>query len=172
MYSDILKYLGLTALLLLLQLLVLNNINFLGYVNPFVYLLIILLIPYRISRWMLLLIGFTLGLAVDYFSNTLGLHASASLVLAYFRPVILNRWRFKSVQDIHGVPDIRNTSLEWFVVYTLIAVFLHHFILFTLETFTFRHFWLTILRIVLSTAVSTFFIVIIELLRAPNKMTR
>ena len=73
MYSDILKYLGLTVILLLLQFLVLNNINFMGYVNPYIYILIILLLPYRITRWMLLIIGFALGFAVDYFSNTLGL---------------------------------------------------------------------------------------------------
>ena len=65
-----------------------------------------------------------------------------------------------------------NTSLEWFVVYALIAVLVHHFTLFVLEVFTFKHFWLTLVRIILSTAVSTFFIVIIELLRAPNKMSR
>ncbi|MEY1639913.1 hypothetical protein [Tenuifilum osseticum] len=172
MYSDILKYLGLTVILLLLQFLVLNNINFMGYVNPYIYILIILLLPYRITRWMLLIIGFALGFAVDYFSNTLGLHTTASLVIAYFRPVILNRWSFKSVQDIRGVPDVTNTSLEWFVVYALIAVLVHHFTLFVLEVFTFKHFWLTLVRIILSTAVSTFFIVIIELLRAPNKMSR
>ncbi|MEW5845236.1 MAG: rod shape-determining protein MreD [Bacteroidota bacterium] len=172
MYSDILKYLGLTVILLLVQFLVLNNINFMGYINPYIYLLIILLIPYRVSRWMLLLIGFALGFAVDYFSNTLGLHTTASLVLAYFRPFILNQWRFKSVQDIRGVPDVSNTSLEWFVVYTLIAVWVHHFTLFILEVFTFKHFWLTLIRIILSTAVSAFFIVIIELIRARNKMSR
>ncbi|HBI81804.1 MAG TPA: rod shape-determining protein MreD [Bacteroidales bacterium] len=172
MHNNILKYFGITAILLLLQFLVLNNINFLGYVNPYIYVLVILLLPYRISRWMLLVVGFALGFTVDYFSNTLGLHTTATLVLAYSRPVILSRWSFRSIQDIHGVPDISNTSIEWFIVYTILAVLVHHFVLFFLEVFSFKHLWLTMVRIILSTAVSTFFIVIIELMRIRNKMVR
>ena len=86
MYKDYLRYILIFILLLLIQLLVLNNINLGGYINPYVYLLFILLLPYGTPRWVLLLVGFFTGLVVDYFSNTLGLHASATLILAFFGP--------------------------------------------------------------------------------------
>ncbi|MDI3526931.1 MAG: hypothetical protein PWR03_1114 [Tenuifilum sp.] len=169
MYNNVIKHTGFAFFLLLFQLLVLNNINFFGYANPYVYILVILLLPYSTPRWAMLLIGFLLGLVVDYFSNTLGLHATATLVLSYLRPIILSQWRFKSVQDVRGTPNISNTSLEWFSLYITISVLIHHLILFFLETFTLNHLGLTLLRVIISSGLSVVTILIIELWRLRKK---
>jgi len=76
--------------LVLLQVLVLNNINLGGYIHPSVYILFILLLPVRMNKNLVLFIAFFTGLSIDYFGNTLGLHAGASVLLAFARPGVLN----------------------------------------------------------------------------------
>ena len=76
------------TVLLALQIVLFNNINFLGYVNPFPYILFIILYPVNGNRAGLLAASFLLGLTMDMFCNSGGVHATASLVLAFFRPSI------------------------------------------------------------------------------------
>lgn len=75
--------------LVLIQVLILNNIEFSGYINPFLYVLFILLLPFETPAWLLLVSGFALGLTVDLFMNTPGLHAAATVLTAFVRPFVL-----------------------------------------------------------------------------------
>ncbi|HNT41654.1 MAG TPA: rod shape-determining protein MreD [Tenuifilaceae bacterium] len=169
MYKDYLRYILIFILLLLIQLLVLNNINLGGYINPYVYLLFILLLPYGTPRWVLLLVGFFTGLVVDYFSNTLGLHASATLILAFVRPSIMSGLRFSNNINERSMLNISLTGTEWFIRYAALGIVIHHSTLFMLETFSFRFFHLTLLRILLSSLVSFVFIFFLEVLLTRKK---
>jgi rod shape-determining protein MreD len=120
--------------LVALQVLILNNVELLGYMNPYLYLIFLLILPADLGRNTLLLIAFFLGLSIDLFENSGGLHTSATLLVAFLRPA-LYRW----------VAGPSNTELERFNIKTLgtgrflllaaIAVFIHHFWLFLLEAF-------------------------------------
>lgn len=169
MIKELPRYLVLFVLLIALQVLVLNNINLGGYINPYVYILFILFLPFSIPGWLLLLMGFATGFAVDYFSNTLGLHTSATLILAFVRPSILSWLSYRDDLDRFDSPGIGNSGMEWFVRYVVMAVIIHHFALFILETFSFYHFHLTLLRVLLSSLVSSFFIIMLELMRSGRK---
>jgi len=157
------------VVLIALQVFVLNNINLGGYINPYIYILFILLLPFSIPGWLLLVIGFITGFAVDYSMNTLGLHTSATLVLSFVRPFVLSWMSYRDDLNRFDSPGIGNSGVEWFVRYVLIMVFIHHFTLFIFETFSFYHFHMTLLRILLSSLVTSFFIVILELLRSGRK---
>jgi rod shape-determining protein MreD len=74
--------------LLAIQIVAFNNINFLGFISPFPYILFIILYPVNGNKSGLLLASFFLGLLLDIFSNSGGIHTTACLTLAYFRPVI------------------------------------------------------------------------------------
>ena len=77
------------VLLILVQVFVLDNIQFLGYATPMIYVLFILSLPVRFHRGALLILAFVMGLIIDMFSNTMGLHAFASVFVAFLRtPVI------------------------------------------------------------------------------------
>ena len=76
-------------LLVLVQVLALNNIQFLGYINPYIYILFILSLPVRLPQWITLLLGFVLGLTIDTFSNTMGTHAFATVLIAFLRNGII-----------------------------------------------------------------------------------
>ena len=75
--------------LILLQVLVLNNVQFLGFLNPYIYILFILSLPVKFPRWITLILGFVLGLIIDIFSNTIGIHAFATVLIAFFRAGII-----------------------------------------------------------------------------------
>ncbi len=76
-------------LLVLLQVLVLNHINFLGYINPYIYILFIILYPVKNNSSLFIFLSFLLGLCVDIFSDSGGVHAAASVTIAFLRPGFL-----------------------------------------------------------------------------------
>lgn len=136
--------------LVFLQVLILNNINLGGYINPYFYVLFILMLPFETPKWLLLMSAFLLGLSVDMFSDTAGLHASACVFMAYCRPYILNVVSSKQEYELGIRPTIRDLGFNWFFSYSLILVSIHHLLLFYLEVFGFGEFFHTLLRSLLS----------------------
>lgn len=136
--------------LVLLQVLLLNHIQFSGYVNPYLYVLFILLLPFDTPKFLLLILGFMLGLTIDIFSNTPGVHASATTFMAFMRPSVINLISSRDVLELNTPPRLHTLGLSWFFRYTLILVLLHHFFLFYVEAFTLKGFFLTFFRCVLS----------------------
>jgi len=67
MIKSFLTYFFLFVILIVTQLLVFNNIELSGYINPYVYVLFILLLPFDVPRVVLLLSAFLLGLCIDLF---------------------------------------------------------------------------------------------------------
>ncbi len=156
-------------LLVLLQILVLNNMNLMGYMNPYVYILFILLLPADISGSLLLLLAFVTGITIDYFGNTLGLNAAATVLMAFARPWILNSF-FKNIEfGQNEEPGISKMGFGKFLRYTFILVLIHHTALFLLEVFSFEEFRETFYRIMISSLFSTFIIMILVLLFGKRK---
>jgi hypothetical protein len=160
MAKDILKYIGLLSLLLILQLVIFNNIQISGFINPYIYILFILLLPYETPGWLLLILGFLTGLIVDTFMNTFGVHSSATLFMAFMRPYVLNILIDRNDSGQKGTPSLQLNGFGWVIRYTLVLVFAHHLFLFFIEVLSFSNFFLTILRVILSTIVTTLFIVL------------
>ena len=150
--------------LILLQVWVLNNIQFSGYINPYVYVLFILLLPFETPAWLVLFISFFLGLSVDMFSNTIGMHASASVFMAFVRPYILQSIAPRDGYEINTFPRVFYYGLNWFFKYTIILVFVHHLFLFTVEVFSITSYYLVLWRTVLSILFTTIIIIISQYL--------
>ncbi|MDC0584413.1 hypothetical protein OAO55_01650 [Bacteroidales bacterium] len=139
--------------------LVLNNIQLNGYLNPYFYVLFIILLPFETPKWMTLVLAFVMGITIDLFSGVLGVHAFASVLMAYVRPWIL---AVMSPRDGYGTgtfPRVFYYGLWWFFKYSLILVFIHHLVLFYLEVFSFHLFFSTFSRVILSTMFSALLIV-------------
>jgi rod shape-determining protein MreD len=160
-----LRYTGAFVLLMALQLLIFNNIGFSGYVNPFVYVMFILILPLATPSWVLLLISFFTGMVVDLFTGTMGVHVFASVLAGYVRPWALSLNVTAEAAEGDMSPSSYRNGLRWFLVYTVTVVFVHHLALFFVEIFSLRYFFHTLLRVLLSTAVTTFFIVLFDFLR-------
>lgn len=166
--NNTLRY-GLTFLILIvLQLLIFNNIEFSGYVNPYVYVMFILILPVAIPSWILLILAFLTGFIVDLFSGTVGVHTFATVMAGFVRPWILSLNVTAEASESDLSPSTHRNGLRWFLVYVVTVVLIHHLSLFYVEIFSFRNFFHTLLRVLLSTAATTFFIVIIDFIR-PHK---
>ncbi|RIH66278.1 rod shape-determining protein MreD [Mariniphaga sediminis] len=163
MLQVLIKYITMFVVLVLMQVLVFNQVQFSGYVNPFIYILFILLLPLSTPHYLLLFLGFFIGLTIDAFSNSLGIHAAATVFIAFIRPFVIRSISNRE-EDRSEYPGLKQNKFSWFLYYTFIMVFIHHFILFYLEFFTFSHFFTTFLRVILSSVFSIFVIVLSQFL--------
>ena len=157
------KYPVMFVTLVLIQVLLLNQVNFGGFLNPYIYVLFILLLPVSLPRYQVLLLSFFTGLAIDWFSNTPGLHASATVLMGFLRsPVISMTTQRESEQSDY--PGLHHTGWRWFVTYISILVVIHHFFLFFLDVFSFENFFRTLLRSMASTVFTVVIIVLSQFL--------
>lgn len=136
--------------LLMFQVLILNNIQLNGYLNPFLYVLFILMLPFQTPKWLGLVLAFFLGICIDMFSDTGGLHAAASVLMAFLRDPVLKLISPRDGYDTVEKPSVQRFGFSWFFLYSGILVFIHHFFLFYLEAFHFSGFFFTLFRVVLS----------------------
>ena len=150
MIREILQYFVIFVVLVLIQVLLLNNIQLSGYVNPFLYVLFILLLPFHTPKFWLLILGFLLGLIVDIFGNTLGIHASACTFMSFLRPGVIRSVTSREAIEIDELPRIKHMGFGWFFRYTLVLVTSHHLFLFFIEVFSFQGFIHTLLRSIFS----------------------
>tara|TARA_B100001758_G_C18220105_1_gene509797 strand:+ start:382 stop:885 length:504 start_codon:yes stop_codon:yes gene_type:complete len=110
-----------------------NNINFLGSINPFVYVFFIAYFPIKNNRTFFIICAFIYGLIIDIFSDTHAIHASATLIISYLRPNLLKL--FFGIAYEHQVVKFNSIELKQNLLYLLTIVFIHHLILFSLEIF-------------------------------------
>lgn len=150
--------------LALVQVLLLNNICLFGLATPFIYIYFVLALDRDIDRNALMAMAFALGLVVDVFSNTPGVNAGASVLVAFLRPGLLRlfspREEFENFE-----PGIHVLGVGPFLRYALLMVLLHHTVLFFLEAFSFARIEFLLLRILCSTLLTVMLVMAIEFIR-------
>jgi rod shape-determining protein MreD len=132
--NDVIKNTILFIGLILFQVIVLNNVLFWGYINPLLYILFIILYPLKRDRSVFLLLSFLLGLCIDFFVDSGGINAAATLFIAYIRlPLLKGLLRKPEIDfpvfNISKLPFLRLLS------FIVILTFSHHLIIFSLEYF-------------------------------------
>jgi len=147
-------------LLVAFQVLLLNKMNFFGFIIPFVYVLFIILLPLRTNKLLLLFLAFLIGFTIDFFGSTPGLHSSATLLLAFLRPGVLNLF-FGNIEFVKDEePNISKLGFFGFFRYALLLILIHHFALFMLETISFSKI-LMVLKTTLFSSIATMFLIYI-----------
>lgn len=134
--------------LLVLQVVLFNHIHFLGYATPYPYVLFILLFPLQLNRKWLLISSFCLGIILDIFNDSGGVHATACLMLAYFREYFI-KMSYGISYEYHMIKILNKISKE-LLSYLFISILFHHLIFYSLETFSL----LLIIDILLKTVAS------------------
>ena len=163
MIENVIKYGSMFILLILFQGLILNNIEFGGYVVPFLYVFFILALPFETPNWIVLIIAFVLGICVDSFTSTLGMHTSASVVMAFSRAYLLKLIEPRGGYDFNSKPTIQMMGLSWYLLYAFILVLIHHLFLFYVESFKFTQFFYTFGRAISSTFFTLLLVLIVQL---------
>lgn len=149
------------VVLILAQALLFNNINFMGYVNPYPYILFILLFPINNNRTLFVFLSFMLGLFVDIFSNSGGVHAAACVTIAYIRPAVL-KFAFGMIYE-HQTIKFSNTDFGNRLIYFSILIVIHHFIMFMLEIFNISNIILTLQKTLFSSIFTIILCVLISI---------
>jgi rod shape-determining protein MreD len=162
--NNVLRYSGVFVVLVLLQLLIFNNIQFSGYINPYVYVMLIIILPLSLPSWVVLIIAFLAGFIIDAFSGTMGVHTFATVMAGFVRPWIISLNMTHEAADPDISPSVQNNGLRWFFMFALMIVLVHHLSLFYVEVFSFSGFFRTFLRVIVSTLFTTFFIVLLDMI--------
>lgn len=172
MNNKIVFYSLLSLIVLSIQVLVLNRIDLgfdqFSYIQLMLYPYLILLLPFYNNKYINLLYAFGLGILVDIFSGTLGIHASASVFIAFLRPFLLTLIEPKEGYTTGAIPSIKNQGVSWIFLQVSILVFLHHLFLFSVEAFSFVYLTEIILKTIFSFIVSTVIIMLAFVIYNPK----
>ena len=169
------------CIIVLLQVLILNKINLRWWSEPssfpifipYIYPLFILLLPFETPVWAMLMLGFGLGITIDTFMNTAGMHACATVLIAYLRTNVLNALLPRNLHEyVNQEPSIKSMGWMPFLVYSSFLIVLHHLVFFTIEMWSFSSFGLLLLKIVASAVTSMLFIIVYLLLFTRQNTSR
>jgi rod shape-determining protein MreD len=169
MINDVVKNILRFLFLVLFQVLILNHIQLSGYLNPFLYVLFILMLPFQTPDWLVLVLSFALGLSIDMFSDTGGMHAAASVFMGFMRKPVLKiispREGYENIEQ----PTVQHFGFGWFFSYAGILVLLHHIFLFYIEAFQFSEFFRTFFRVILSSIFTLMLVFVSQFFFTKNK---
>lgn len=144
--------------LALVQVLILAHIDLFGFINPYLYVLFIILLPIDLPQWQVILWSFIIGLTIDVFQDSGGVQAAASVAVAYLRPFFL-RSSFGLSYDYLTVKFYKMPFGDR-LLYIVLMVVVHHFVMFLLAFFNFSH----IVIILKNTLYSSVFTIVLILL--------
>lgn len=161
MTTNYLKLLLYTLLLLLLQVMVFNRLHLFQIATPYLYIYTLIKLPVGMSRSLVLLCSFTIGFILDIFADTPGLNAGVLTMIGMVRPLWINLFLPKDIQD-SCIPSVKIVGNAPFWRYTFSMILTHHFLLILIEMFSFVDFGFLMLRILASSILTFFLLVIIE----------
>jgi hypothetical protein len=152
----------------LVQVMLLKDLVLFDSAFCFLYVAFILLLPFELSTMMTIVIGFFTGFTIDVFYDSMGLHAFATVLIGYLRNYWLSIITPQGGYESGNSPTIAANGVQWFLVYAIPLVFIHHFVLFFLEASGFEMFWYTMLKIISSMFFTMIVIVFLQFL-APQR---
>ena len=167
--KNIYSYLWIAPLFILLQVLFLNNIQFVSYINPLVYLILIITLPQDTDRWFLIIYAFYLGILLDLFEGNMGLNSSALVFTAFIRPYVQRiSIPKKSVEEKDNL-TLRLLGIKTFTVFALSIILMHHLFFFIIENFRFSNLFNLSIQIISSSLVTYILILIMQLFSFRNR---
>lgn len=141
--------------LMLLQIFIFDNINIAGYVNAYIYIMFIILLPMQMNASVVMLIGFASGLIMDFLTGSAGLCALVATWIAFIRPSLLLLTAGRDVVNVGGMPSSKTIGAIRFLTYVLLMTTAYNVPFFLLETMNLSEINYTTLRITFSTIFTT-----------------
>ncbi len=148
----------------MLQLFVFDPVHVWMYMSPLVYVAFIILLPMNTMPVAVLLLGLATGVTMDFFSGAGGLHTVVTLFTAYIRRYVMAFTLGKEYTEEGWIPSVKTLGGDKFVRYASVMVAVHCLLYFTLESLTWKYYYIVILKTVVSGAVTLLFVWLISLL--------
>ncbi|MBQ5389139.1 MAG: hypothetical protein IIU55_08710 [Paludibacteraceae bacterium] len=160
----IITEIGRLLLIFALQVLLFDHLHIGSWGLVMMYILFLINLPARIPRWAEMIIGFMVGMMMDVWHASLGIHISACVALTFVRPLLLNN----TVQDVERIKDnlsSQNIGRAEYIKCAVILTVLHHFIVFSLETWNIQFWWMVLLQTLISSVMTLVIILGYEYLK-------
>lgn len=152
------------VLLVFIQAFLLKNVTVYDLSVPYPYILFVMLLPFETPNIILFPLAFLMGLSIDAFYDTPGLHAAATVLIAFVRVLFISITVQKDGFDNEPEPTLSSMGFRWFFTYSLILTLIHHFLLFNLEVFRLSEMEYTLTRFLMSSVFTVFLMLITGLL--------
>jgi cell shape-determining protein MreD len=147
--SPLIKNIFRFTIIMAIQVFVLNDVWLKGNTTlmgislfkPYIYLLFILMLPVQLNKNLTLVIALLVGIVMDIFSQTYGLHASACLLVAFFRPYLLQIVMQQNIKDTNKMttPSLSKLGFKSFFVYVGALVIVFSFYFYLIREFVYPH---------------------------------
>ena len=160
----IITEIGRLLLIFALQVLLFDHLHIGSWGLVMMYILFLINLPARIPRWAEMIIGFMVGMMMDVWHASLGIHIAACVALTFVRPLLLNN----TVQDVERIKDnlsSQNIGRAEYIKCAVILTVLHHFIVFSLETWNIQFWWMVLLQTLISSVMTLVIILGFEYLK-------
>jgi len=161
MIKNLVKILTYCVLFVAIQVLILDNIHLFRIATPLLYIYIIIKMPVNISRSTMIVISFLLGITIDMFSNTLGIHAAACSLAGMIRNPLMFTFSEKELTE-NTLPSYRTLGVGAFMKYVISLVAIHHIALFLIESISLFDPVFLFFRIFATMILTVLFIFIVE----------
>lgn len=137
-----------------------------NYAFCYVYPMLLLMLPLKMNSMLLMVIGFFLGLTIDAFFSSPGIHSAATVCLAFVRPTIVRVFTPQGGYDNSTLIMITSMGTRWYTIYALIGLFIHHFMVSLLHYYNLSYFFTSFFEALFSAVYSFIIILLIQLLFA------
>lgn len=152
------KQIGRYVVVMLLQVLLFDQLQLWGVCHPYVYVLCLLMMPITLPHTVEMLIGAGVGLVMDVFCNSLGVHTASCILLMFIRPYLLGAF-VNDTDRLNEQISLRSIGMEALIKYVVILVVIHHLMVFTLAAWSWSHIWFVLIETLVSSLISCLIVI-------------
>lgn len=132
------KQIGRYFLVMLLQVLLFDQLQLLGVCHPYIYILCLLMMPITLPHSADMIIGAVVGLIMDIFCNSLGVHTASCIFIMFIRPYLIGAI-VNDKDRLNEQITLRTLGMEPLLKYVVILVLAHHLMVFLLAAWSWSH---------------------------------
>ena len=147
------KQIGRYILVMILQVLLFNQLQLWGACHPYIYILCLLMMPITLPHSVDMIIGAAVGLVMDVFCNSLGVHTAVCILLMYVRPYLIGVL-VNDKDRLNEQISLRAIGMEALLKYVVILVVLHHLTVFLLAAWSWAHISFVLLETLVSSVIT------------------
>lgn len=158
------KQIGRYILVMLLQVLLFDQLQLLGVCHPYIYILCLMMMPVTLPHNVDMIIGALVGVVMDIFCNSLGVHTAACILIMFIRPYIISSM-VNDIDRLNEAISMHVLGVENMIKYVLILVFVHHAVVFLLAAWSWSHIGFVLIETIVSGIITSFIIIGYNILR-------
>ncbi len=171
MSKTVIQFALMFVVLVVAQAVIFNRIALFSVALAFVFIYFIVRLPISLSSSKVIALSFLIGVAVDIFSDTLGMHALACTCVGALRRVVIRLYVPREDDVIRAIPSLRSLGLAVYAKYVATVSLLYCILVFSVEAMSFFHPALYAGRILASAALTAVMIIALDSFSARSAIT-